>query len=313
MNIDFPQSFLDSVLLSTFLEVKAPDVHHKDAFWHDENDETIDCNIYHPKYGTITVNNKHGEFVVKLGSIVDYTSSNFISEYSHRSRCPTTGKTILCRFKPLPVLCLNEDGTYTNKDGKVVIKVDWLQTNIKRPALDINDFSEIYQREFIRSGLLDTPSSHETLKETLTSHVHHLIKLHQDDRVYGSTLDLPRIAKAREFISWMPGYTMPPVIIDGILFNDALVLKVHKHYNNVIFNSISESQLFDALNYPEEYGSFIKMKDRQQGKLTGLIRRLEDICKSKEWTERLLLMIPEIEPSYYSKQSAEKKNLIKLD
>lgn len=312
MTIEFKKDFLDSVLLHSFLEVNAPDLLIKNAFWHDVNGNPIDCNIYHPKYGSIDVNNKYGKYNVRLGFLT--TSKDYIiSSCSYSYKSCNTNETVYCQFKPLQLLCIDENGCLTNRDGITIKKVDYTQTNQKRQALDGNDFAEIYEREFLSSKLLDTKIHHMVFKDQLTKYVNKLIAYHEDNREYGRTLDIEIIAKANEFLSWLPNYEMPPLIIDGILFNAELVYQIHKQYNNIIFLNLSEKQLFDALNNPKEFGGLIKMKPDKKGKLTGLIKHLEDLCKSKDWRNQIIEKIEYIDIKFYQKKSNKEVESIKLD
>lgn len=295
-HIELPKSLMDSALLATFFEVKAPDVVYKDAFLHGIDDKSIDCNIYHPKY-----NDKYGYLT---------TSENImISGYMHVYKCPDTRQNVVCRIKPLSVLCVHEDGIYTNKDGSTVVKVDWVQRNRTRQAESEDDFSEIYLREFTNSKLLDLPTHHEVLKETIKSHVQNLIELHQKDREYGNTLDLPMIAKANEFLKWLLDYHMPAIVIDGILFSPSKVSLIHKKYNDIIFSNVSEQVLSNALNFPELHGTLIKAKPRKDSALQGLIKLLEEES-SKEWGVRMINVLG-IDPENYRKKANSYRNSLK--
>lgn len=48
---DIIETIIERIQLQDFLSVPAPDILHRNAFWHNENGNPIDCNIYHPKYG----------------------------------------------------------------------------------------------------------------------------------------------------------------------------------------------------------------------------------------------------------------------
>ena len=246
MSTDFPKSFLDSVLISTFLEVKAPDRHYKDAFLHDDEDNPIDCNIYHPKYGFY--GNKSERWEGWRG-FVTHEKGNIMSSCTLIYDDPRTRQKVYC-YHSYPVLCLHDNGSLTNKDGETVKNVDYNQTNLTRSAIDKNDFAEIYAREFIRSELIDTPINHKTLKETLIIHVNHLIKLHQDDRAYGRTLSLPIIAKAQEFLNWLNEDEMPTTFDDKKIFTLEYLLALHKEFNTTLFNN-SFDEIRQALNDPE--------------------------------------------------------------
>jgi hypothetical protein len=218
MYTELPQSFLDSVLLFKFLEVKAPDRIIKHNSLRDAESNIIDCNIYHPKYGTITVHNEFGSFNVSLGIYTYDKDVMIMSSYSHEYQCPTTRKRVVSPIDPLNVLCIYEDGSLTNKDNIPVfdLEMEHVQQNQTRQALDNKDFAEIYQREFLRSELADMSINHEVFKKLLSTHVQDLIKLHQNDRAYGSTLDFSSIVIATQFITWMSGFTMPPIVTSGI-------------------------------------------------------------------------------------------------
>lgn len=313
MNADFQQEFLNSVKIYNFLEVKAPDRVIKHNSVRDINNEIIDCNIYHPKYGSIKVTNKYGEFDVRLGFITtekDNIITSCIGSYYSK-----TNERVYYQFNPLITLCVQKDGSLTNKDGIKVIdlEVERVFEYQTRTALDVNDFAEIYEREFLVNKLTDTASNHMTLKAQLTKEVNKLIAYHEDNREYNRTLDLLIIAKANEFLNWLPTYAMPPIIIDGILFNAEFVAKIHKKYNNIIFFSISEKQLFDALNNPKEFGNSLKVMQGNEGKCMGLIRLLfNKTHKNKDWEETILKAV-NLSKETYSRKSKKLSLEVNID
>lgn len=291
---DFPDSFYDSVKVSTFLEVDAASITIKNAFLHDENDRPIDCNIYHPKYGSITTHNKYGSFEVRLGFLTDtketiITSCNYIYDSYH------TSEVVYCQFSPLSVLCIQDDGSLTNKDGVLVKKVDWHRSNQKRNAIDVNDFKEIYNREFDKNNLEDTASVHTTFKKILIKHLTELIKLHEDNREYGSTLDVNILAKAHEFIEWLEKGSKKP--IEGNLFIDEAKTQIYLDIlknttkpsldGNGFFikgiNSKTKSPISAWLKYLTDKGGIINTtlsQSVQTDKVNELIPNLEISSKS---------------------------------
>jgi len=142
--------------LTDFLSVPAPDVLHKNAFWHDENDLPIDCNIYHPKYG-----------------FPGFETST------------------------------SDEKDFTNKDGKKVKKVDWLQTHLKRLAENEQDFETIYQRELASKKLSDTPEIRTVFSKKLINHIQELIELHEKNSNYKDGIDIKVLALANRFIDYI--------------------------------------------------------------------------------------------------------------
>lgn len=98
----------------------------------DAQGKGIDCNIYHPKYGP--------QFKASFFNSVHYQE-------------PDTGKRIACRYLH-EVLCVQEDGSYTNKDGHAVFKKE-ISVPQSREAVTERDFALIYNREKAKSGISD--------------------------------------------------------------------------------------------------------------------------------------------------------------
>lgn len=125
-----------------FFWIDAPDILHKNAFWHDENNVPIDCNIYHPKYG-------YPGLITDTKDIVLTSFSNVIIYQDERS-----GKYIHCKYCQ-QILCTPDEVNFTNKDGEKVLKIEYLQKYQKRMAETEQDFELIYQRELTKSGITD--------------------------------------------------------------------------------------------------------------------------------------------------------------
>ncbi len=164
---DVIKLIMERTELHDFLSVPAPDVLHKNAFLHDENDLPIDCNIYHPKYG-------YAGFKTYSKDIV---AASFTTRHSYKDY--DTGETIYAPYYQ-EMVCSADGINFTNKDCKKVIKVDYLQTHLKRLAENEQDFEVIYQREFDSKKLSDTPEIRNVFCHELISHIQYLIKQHTE-------------------------------------------------------------------------------------------------------------------------------------
>lgn len=181
--------------LRDFLKVPAPDVVEKDAFWHDQNDEPIDCNPYHPKYG-------YPGFEANTQDVL-VTSFNPVTVYKGDN-----GKYVYCRYS-WGILCIDEEGNYTNKDGKKVVKVDWVRTNQTRLAESEADFETILQRElnakkqgFTIEQLADAAETVAEIKSQVANYVEELKKLHKEKSSY-IELDSEVLTLAGMFLSFL--------------------------------------------------------------------------------------------------------------
>lgn len=186
---DIIQQIIERIEIHDFLTVPAPDVLHENAFWHDENDLPIDCNIYHHKYGYKGFETTTKEPIV--------TSFQPVTVYTDER----TGKYIYCQYY-WPMLCLDE-GTFYNKDGEKVIKVNWTQTNQKRLAENEQDFSAICQREFEKQKLTETPETKRRFYLELINHTKELIELHEKRSNYKDGRDINVLGLADRFISFV--------------------------------------------------------------------------------------------------------------
>ncbi|GAB3955415.1 hypothetical protein GCM10028805_43020 [Spirosoma harenae] len=163
------KDILDAGRLHDFLLVKAPDI--VGFFYHDAEDNPIDCNIYHPKYGY-------------PGHVADSYQTT-ITPYNARSyQDPRTGQRVWCRDF-LEVLCVHEDETYTNKDGEQVLIVSrsFPQQRLASSG-NPDDFKEIYDRELAKKGLTDNKFDSEFFKDSLYKHIQDLIDLHEEKTAY---------------------------------------------------------------------------------------------------------------------------------
>jgi hypothetical protein len=176
--------------LNDFLSVPAPDVLHKNAFWHNKDGKPIDYNIYHPKYGYPGFETTTKDHVI--------ASFNPVTVYQDAR----TGKYIHCRYY-LQMLCTADGKNFTNKVGEKVIMVDYLQTHLKRLAEDEQDFKLIYQREFVSKKLTDTPDIRTNFCKELINHIHELIGLHEKRSSYKEGRDIKILALANRFIDYI--------------------------------------------------------------------------------------------------------------
>ena len=126
--------------LKDFLKVKAPDRVEEKAFIHDLNDNPIDCNIYHPKYGY-------------RGFVTDETRHIIASFNPIIYNDPNTNQKVYCSIEPLVILCEDENGKLSNKDGVEVKWVSFTLSNQKKLAEDENDFQEIFDYWFKEKNL----------------------------------------------------------------------------------------------------------------------------------------------------------------
>ena len=108
----------------------------------DGNGKSIDCNIYHPKYGK--------KYEPTFFRSVHYAD-------------PQSGKKITCLYYK-EILCEHEDGTYSNKDGIQVFEKEARFRNTK-VAETQGDFDFIYERERTKSGVKDESFFHKHLIE----------------------------------------------------------------------------------------------------------------------------------------------------
>lgn len=184
------ESLIEQNALQSFLSVPAPDILHKNAFWHDENDLPIDCNIYHPKYG-------YNGFEAPTKDVV-VTSFQPVTVYRNEK----TGKYIYCQYY-WPMLCTADELSFINKDGARVIKVDYLQTHQTRLAESEQDFGIMYQREFKQRELPDEPAVTNVFCEQLISHVKDLQTKHKKRSSFEKDRDINVLALADKFIHYL--------------------------------------------------------------------------------------------------------------
>jgi hypothetical protein len=90
--------------LHDFLSVPASDILYKNAFWHDEHDKPIHCNIYHPKYG------RYAGFESNSRDVV-VTSFNPVTIYQD----PISGNNVYFSYY-CQMLCTADEENFTNKD-----------------------------------------------------------------------------------------------------------------------------------------------------------------------------------------------------
>jgi hypothetical protein len=269
----------------------------------DEDDKLIDCNIYHPKYGSIKVHNEHGSFEVRLG-FVTREQGAIVTSCSHIYRSYYTGELVYCQFQQHTVLCTHEDGTFTNKDGIKVLERDFIAPQ-SHTAETIADFEKVFLREFKKSSIQSKSFfiDHELLKRFTEDYVMPIEKGFY--KTHGRDLEI-----AYSFISWLKTLTPEtmPRSGDDVLFNEEIIRKVHNHNGNA-FNNISETDLHKALNDPAKFGSLIVKKN--QSKLIGIIKHLEALS-TKEWT-LMILKATAIDTEIYRKKATSMARTIKFD
>ena len=176
--------------LYSFLSIPAPDILHENAFWHNENNEPLDCNIYHPKYGD------YPGFETTTKEVI-VTSFNPVTIYQDSE----TGKYVYCKYD-LQMLCVVDEENFINKDGKKVIKVNYLQTNNTRLAESEQDFESIYKREFESKLLTDTLETRKVLNQELINYVNGLTALHKERSTY-KDIDINTLSVAGRFIAYL--------------------------------------------------------------------------------------------------------------
>jgi len=122
-----------------------PDGETKGFFYKDKDGQSIDCNIYHPKYGK------------------QYEATLFKSVHYEDAR---TGKKITC-LNCFEILCVDENDIYTNKDGVQIFKkeVSFAKSKIAETE---KDFEIIYKKELEKSGSTDEAFFKSHLLEIVT-------------------------------------------------------------------------------------------------------------------------------------------------
>jgi hypothetical protein len=188
---DIFKEIIDRCRLNHFLSVPDADLVIENAFWHDENDEPIDCNIYHPKYG-------YPGFKTYSQDII---AASFGTRYSYKDY--ETKETIYAPYY-LQVLCVDHEGKFTNRDGKKVVKVPFTQTHRKRLADTTTDFETILRREFQANELGSSPETKAVFRTEIHNHVQELIELHKANSSYAQgTRDINLLAIADRFLKFL--------------------------------------------------------------------------------------------------------------
>lgn len=201
---DVIKLIMDRTELHNFLSVPGPDVVFKEAFWHDEHDKSIDCNIYHKKYGY--PNEIETAKCLLYPNIVPYIG--YLNEL--------TGKYIYRQYY-LEVLCSADGLQFTNKDGQKVFKVDYVKTNQKRLAVDYIDFDFIYKREIERKNCSNTATSRIVFCEELTEHLKDLIEKHKANSKYNEGRDIDIIDLANRFIHYLATLIKKPAAMSDVI------------------------------------------------------------------------------------------------
>ncbi len=177
--------------LRNFLEVKAPDKVIENAFLHDLQGNSIDCNIYHPKYG--------------YRGFCTYETKPIVASFSNVNiyEDPMTGQKVYSPYRPFDLLCIHDDGKLTNKDGIEVKYVSFVLHNQKRLAENENDFQEIFDYWFQKKEL--NPQKQQDIMicaKFLISEVNRLQQQHEQGTNRDS-VDLTLISLSNEFISFL--------------------------------------------------------------------------------------------------------------
>lgn len=109
-----------------------PDGEISGYFLVDQQGQSVDCNIYNPKYGK--------QYCATFFQGVHYED-------------PTTGKNISCQYLH-EILCVLENGDTINKDGVKIYKKKVSIPKTKSASTE-KDFLFIYEREKCKSGIKD--------------------------------------------------------------------------------------------------------------------------------------------------------------
>lgn len=188
---DIFKEIIDRGRLHDFLSVPDADLVIENAFWHDESDKPIDCNIYHPKYG-------YPGFKTYSQDII---AASFGTRYSYKDY--DTSEIIYAPYY-LQVLCVDQEGNFTNRDGKKVVKVPYTQTHRKRLANTDADFETILRREFQAKELGNHPETKAVFRTEVQHHVQELIELHKANSSYAQgTRDINLLALAERFFKFL--------------------------------------------------------------------------------------------------------------
>lgn len=171
-----------------FLNVKDPDLIHKEADWRDLEGHSIDCNIYHPKYGYKGFVSNHKGVIATTRHPVSYIDAK-------------TGYSVFCQYE-WRMSCIHENGTYTNKDGQIIQKFDVVIPQ-ERLAENEADFIKIYEKEITKRGLKGKQYSDSVFRDALLEHVQNLIQLHKKGTTYDKGMDVILLSLAERFKEWL--------------------------------------------------------------------------------------------------------------
>ncbi len=220
---------IETLNLIQFPSVKAPDRVIKTPVTDDEIGRTVDCNIYHPKYGY------KGKIVTRKKGVLSYSRAEYKISYTD----PVTGNTILCQHD-LQLLCCEEDGTFTNKDGIKMRFIDLVEHQT-RLAEKKNDFEEIYKREIETKGLEGKEFSDDVFKDELINYLGKLIvdckKVAAYDEVNAGGSYIEILSVADRFKNWLNTITiLHSVPFIGELFSKHLTIstKIKEAYYSLV-------------------------------------------------------------------------------
>lgn len=173
--------------LFNLLQVKGPDI--EGFFWVNKEGQEIDCNIYHPKYGY------RGYIADKLppGRPVIWQGTRYED--------PQTGRDVVC-INYLEVLCLHSCGKFTNKDGVEILK-KLFSSPTTRTAQTVDDLKQIFEREFIKTGLKGTHKSEALFARHLIEETDRCIELHKVVFPEPLKQDIALLLIAEEFKEWL--------------------------------------------------------------------------------------------------------------
>lgn len=186
---DIVEIVRDRYALQDFLSVPSPDVVHENAFWHDQKDQPVDCNIYHPKYGYNGFETWSKEPIV--------ASFHPITVYQDER----THKYVYCQHN-LQMLCIDGFELY-NKDKEKIKKVTWTMTSQLRLAENNQDFNVICLREGKNKNIDNLLETKKQFIHELINHTYNLIILHKDSTSYNEGRDINILALATRFIAFL--------------------------------------------------------------------------------------------------------------
>ena len=149
----------------------------------------------------------------------------------------------------------DKDGNFTDKESEVARKepVEILRWRLAKAG----EHTVIYDREFLRTKMENTPENHRLFNAALKKHIRALIDKHLANRNYTNT-DFEVISTAESFLNWldihMIGNPKPATelakavnakVVDKLpydldhhrLFSFDDAIKIHYHFMSVYYHS----------------------------------------------------------------------------